>query len=73
MQKEWQVAARSRLQQEVGGESLDYPGRIALCPRGHARVIPTRFNRSEFELQCTECKCSYRFREPSADSSQSST
>jgi hypothetical protein len=62
-QQEWKIAAVSRQRQEIGGESLDYPGRLALCPRGHARLIPTRFSRAEFELHCAQCRCSYRFRE----------
>ena len=61
--QEWKIGAVSRLQQQVGGESLDYPGRIAVCPRGHARLIPTRFSRAEFELRCAECRRSYVFRE----------
>lgn len=62
-QQEWKVAAVSRQRQEVDGESLDYPGRLALCPRGHPRLIPTRFSRTEFELSCVQCRRSYRFRE----------
>ena len=62
-QEEWKVAAVSRQRQELAGESLDYPGRLALCPRGHARLIPTRFSRAEFELHCAQCRRSYRFRE----------
>lgn len=61
---EWVVAAQSRLQQQRGGAELDYPGRLATCPRGHVRILPTRFSRREFMLQCGECGCSYAFREP---------
>jgi hypothetical protein len=61
---EWVVAAVSRLQQEVAGAEVYYPGRLATCPRGHVRVLPTRFSRREFDLRCVECGCSYRFREP---------
>jgi hypothetical protein len=63
---EWQIAAVSRLQQDVGGQEVDYPGRMATCPRGHVRVLPTRFSRSEFELKCEECGRSYTFRESAA-------
>lgn len=62
-EQEWKIGAVSRQQQQVGGESLDYPGRIAVCPRGHARMIPTRFSRVEFELRCEACRRSYVFRE----------
>jgi hypothetical protein len=65
-QQEWTVAAVSRQRQEIDGESLDYPGRLALCPRGHARLIPTRFSRIEFELHCPQCRRSYRFKEKRA-------
>jgi hypothetical protein len=61
---EWVVAAVSRLQQDVSGAEVDYPGRLATCPRGHVRVLPTRFSRREFDLRCGECARSYLFREP---------
>lgn len=61
---EWVVAARSRLQQQVAGADLTYPGRLATCPRGHVRVLPTRFSQREFQLTCDECGRSFLFREP---------
>jgi len=61
--EEWTLVARSRLRQELGGESFEYPGRTAICPRGHVRVLPTRFSRSEFPLRCHECGRDYQFRE----------
>jgi hypothetical protein len=61
---DWVIAARSRLQQQIGGAELSYPGRLATCPRGHVRVLPTRFSRREFMLRCDECGRSYSFREP---------
>lgn len=64
MEDEWAVAARSRVRQDLGGESVEYPGRTALCPKGHARVVPTRFSRSMFPLRCHECGRDYVFREP---------
>lgn len=64
MSEQWLVAAQSRLRQEIGGEAVEYPGRLATCPRGHVRVLPSRFSRSEFELRCHECRRSYVFREP---------
>jgi hypothetical protein len=60
---EWTVAALSRLRSEVEGGSMEYPGRLATCPRGHVRTLPTRFSRAEFELRCDNCGRSYRFRE----------
>jgi hypothetical protein len=64
--EEWRVAAMSRLRQEVQGEALEYPGRLAACPHGHTREIPTRFSRSEFPLRCAECGRAYIFREETA-------
>jgi hypothetical protein len=61
---EWLVAAVSRLRHEVSGASVEYPGRLATCPRGHVRVLPTRFSRSEFGLHCAACGRTYKFREP---------
>jgi hypothetical protein len=60
---EWVVAARSRLRHAVDGTAVEYPGRLATCPKGHVRVLPTRFSRSEFELRCEECGRNYPFRE----------
>ena len=60
---QWRIAAVSRLQQDIGGESVEYPGRLATCPKGHVRVLPTRFSKAEFELRCAECKRTYPFRE----------
>jgi hypothetical protein len=61
---EWLVAAQSRLRQDVAGQTVEYPGRLATCPRGHVRVLPTRFSRAEFKLSCEECRRAYVFREP---------
>jgi hypothetical protein len=58
---QWRIAAVSRLQEDKGGESIEYPGRLATCPRGHVRVLPTRFSKREFELKCGECKRNYLF------------
>lgn len=59
----WTVAALSRLQHEVSGTSVEYPGRLATCPKGHVRVLPTRFSRTEFDLRCNECGRAYPFRD----------
>jgi hypothetical protein len=61
---EWLVAAASRLRHDVNGALVEYPGRLATCPRGHVRALPTRFSRSEFELHCAACGRTYLFREP---------
>lgn len=61
---EWLVAAASRLRHDVSGAAVEYPGRLATCPGGHVRVLPTRFSRSEFDLRCDACGRSYVFREP---------
>jgi hypothetical protein len=63
---EWVVAARSRLQQQLGTESVEYPGRLATCPKGHVRALPSRFSRREFPLRCHTCRRDYTFREPDA-------
>lgn len=62
---EWRIAAQSRLQQDVeSGEAIEYPGRLAACPKGHVRALPTRFSRREFPLRCHVCRRDYLFREP---------
>jgi hypothetical protein len=63
LKAEWRVAASSRLRSEVDGAEVEYPGRLATCPRGHVRPLPTRFSRAEFELRCELCGRSYLFRE----------
>jgi hypothetical protein len=62
-QRGWTVMSAARLQQEMGGEAVDYPVRLAVCPKGHARSIPTRFSRAQFELKCPTCKRAYPFDE----------
>ena len=60
---QWRVGAASRQVQAREGAELEYPGRTATCPRGHSRVLPTRFSRAEFQLRCHDCGRSYTFRE----------
>src|SRR5690606_34408607 len=57
---EWEVreAARGALERE--GQSLDYPSRMAECPEGHRRPIPTRFDSAVVSLKCRECDRVYR-------------
>jgi hypothetical protein len=57
---EWQVR-ESRFHDHREGQPLDIAGRVAVCPRGHRRAIPTRFDRPVSELRCAECARSYPF------------
>ncbi len=56
----WEVRAASRLTLEREGQQTDYPGRIAECPEGHERRIPSRFDAAEVDLRCAECNRTYR-------------
>lgn len=56
----WEVRAASRVAQDRDGQRLDYPGRIAECPEGHTRSIPSRFDAAEVVLKCGPCGRSYR-------------
>lgn len=60
---EWQVLAAARQQESRDGQVLEYPGRTARCPRGHLRLIPSRFDRPEVELTCTQCGRRYPLRQ----------
>jgi hypothetical protein len=60
---EWQVLAAARQQESRDGQVLEYPGRTARCPRGHTRVIPSRFDRPVVELPCTACGRRYPLRQ----------
>ena len=57
-EREWRVQAR-RFQEDRDGQMLEYPGRVAICPRGHMRSIPTRFDQPVVQLRCAECGTSY--------------
>ncbi|MGH7507736.1 MAG: hypothetical protein ACRELX_18935 [Longimicrobiales bacterium] len=57
---EWEIHSLSRVQQEREGQSIDYPGRLAECPRGHRRRIPSRFDAAVVELRCRDCDRAYR-------------
>ena len=61
---EWRVGAVGRQHEDRAGTEVEYPGRPAMCPRGHVRMLPSRFSKKEFELRCHECKRAYLFREP---------
>lgn len=57
----WLVRAVSRMTGIVEGQAIEYPGRLAECPEGHERRIPSRFDATAVELRCAECRRSYRF------------
>lgn len=58
--EEWEVRSVSRLGMEREGQHLEYPARVAECPAGHVRAIPTRFDAAVVNLRCAECRRSYR-------------
>jgi hypothetical protein len=60
----WDVRALSRLSENRDGQTLDYPARIAECPEGHVRTIPTRFDAAVVALKCAECRRAYRLESP---------
>jgi hypothetical protein len=57
---EWEVRASPRLSQSRDGQTIEYPARLAECPEGHMRQIPTRFDAAVVALKCVECKRAYR-------------
>lgn len=57
---EWEIRSATRVQHEREGQSIDYPTRLAECPRGHRRPIPSRFDREIVELRCRDCGSTYR-------------
>jgi hypothetical protein len=42
------------------GQSFQIPGRLAECPQGHARTIPTRFDAAVVTLTCRQCGRAYQ-------------
>jgi hypothetical protein len=56
----WQVR-ESRFHESREGQPLEIAGRVAICPHGHRRAIPTRFDRPLVELRCAECGRAYPF------------
>lgn len=56
----WELRTASRMSQSREGQTLDYPARVAECPEGHARAIPTRFDSPPATLKCAECGRAYR-------------
>ena len=57
---EWEVRAISRLSQSRDGQTIEYPARLAECPEGHLRQIPTRFDSAIVILRCAQCGRGYR-------------
>lgn len=57
---EWEVRAVSRLSMSRDGQTIEYPARLAECPEGHVRQIPTRFDAGDVVLRCAECERGYR-------------
>jgi hypothetical protein len=57
---EWEIRSASRVALEREGQSLDYPSRMAECPEGHRRPIPSRFDRPVVDLRCRACDRVYR-------------
>jgi hypothetical protein len=57
---EWEIRSAARAAQDREGQSIDYPTRVAECPAGHQRPIPTRFDQAVVELKCRSCNRSYR-------------
>jgi hypothetical protein len=57
---EWEIRSASRMALDREGQTLEYPGRVAECPEGHARTIPSRFDRPEVSLTCPACRRQYR-------------
>jgi hypothetical protein len=44
----------------MDGQMIEYPGRVAECPEGHVRSIPSRFDAPVVELRCADCRRGYR-------------
>jgi hypothetical protein len=57
---QWEIRSAARAALEREGQSIDYPTRVAECPHGHNRPIPTRFDEAIVELRCKVCDKSYR-------------
>ena len=57
---EWEIRSATRTALEREGRSIDYPTRVAECPEGHVRPVPSRFDRPVVELRCRVCDRLYR-------------
>ncbi len=56
----WEIRSASRMDVALEGQMMQVPGRIAECPEGHARTIPTRFDAAVVMLTCRTCGRAYR-------------
>ena len=56
---EWKVQAVSRIRDARDGQTVEYPARLAVCPIGHVRSLPTRFSQPVTSLRCEGCDRSY--------------
>ena len=61
----WQLQSAARLTGILDGQAIEYPARLAECPEGHTRQIPTRFQQDTVDLRCAECRRAYRLSTPS--------
>ena len=50
----------ARTEVALEGQAFQIPGRIAECPEGHSRTIPTRFDAAVVLLTCRQCGRPYR-------------
>lgn len=57
---EWEIRAPARMDVALEGQMVQIPGRVAECPEGHARSIPTRFDAEVVMLKCPGCGRAYR-------------
>ena len=63
---EWEILSAARMDIALEGQSFQIPGRIAECPEGHSRSIPSRFDRAVVMLKCASCGRAYRLRSTSS-------
>lgn len=59
---EWELREVLRTTESRAGQALEYPTRMAECPEGHKRALPTRFRGDVVQLTCKECGRAYRLR-----------
>lgn len=57
---EWAIRAPARMDVALEGQMMQIPGRVAECPEGHARSIPSRFDADVVTLKCVACGRAYR-------------
>jgi hypothetical protein len=56
----WEIRSMARTEVALEGQAFQIPGRIAECPEGHSRTIPTRFDAAVVLLTCRQCGRPYR-------------